>query len=63
MKISTSSRILAALMSATVTLAVLDSVALYGLPAPAQPESLIAGNTPTLVASASEYASYTDSIQ
>jgi len=60
MKTTTSTRILAVMTSVTVTLAVLDAVALYGRPAPAtsQAQSLIAGDSTTIVASASERVSF-----
>jgi|GEM_PF-6476646 len=64
MNSTTSTRILAALMSVTVTLGILDAVALYGRPAPAasRAQVLIAGDSSTVVASASEYASFPPSL-
>jgi len=64
MKTATANRILAAIMSVTVTLAILDAVALYGHPVPAtsQAQSLIAGDSTTVVDLAAAYASFTDSL-
>jgi hypothetical protein len=54
MKTTVASRIVAALMSVTVTLLVLNALALYGHPQPASVEAQIAANTTTVVASASK---------
>jgi len=59
MKTTATSQILATLMSVTVTFGVLDALALYSHAAPSKPQaqSLIAGESTTFFAFASQYAS------
>jgi len=64
MNTTATSRILATLMSLTVTFGVLDAVALYSHAAPSKPQaqSLIAGESATLSAFTWQYASLSDSM-
>jgi hypothetical protein len=54
MKTTVASRITAALCSVTITLCLLDAIAIYGHPRPAESATPISANSTTVVASTSK---------